>query len=267
MCSAAREVGYGGIEIAPFTLNRDPSKLSAEDRLRIRRCISDSQLEFVGLHWLLVSPEGFHATTLNRTLRKKTWAFIRELIDLCADFNSGTQDRPAVMVLGSPKQRSAEGGASPTEAVQILTEELAGIAPHAARQNVKVLLEALAPDQTNVVNTIEEAVRVVEEVNNPAVQTMFDVHNAAEEAKPHVELIREFFPYIQHVHVNETDGREPGTGSYDFAAILSMLKELHYSGWVSLEVFDLSREGREVAGRALRYLKETSRRQTETQKL
>ncbi len=259
-----REIGYTGIEIAPFTLNADPVALGREDRLRIRRSICNNQLEFVGLHWLLVSPPGLHATTSNRALRQRTWTFIRSLIDLCADLKGGSRGEPAVMVFGSPKQRSTESGTSPSEAVEVLTEELASIAPHAAEKNVQLLLEALAPDQTDVVNTIEEAVKVVDQVNSPAVSTMFDVHNAINEARPHLELLRRFSRYISHVHVNENDGREPGTGSYDFAAILSLLRELHYSGWVSLEVFDLSRDGREVAAGALRYLEEISRAQTET---
>jgi sugar phosphate isomerase/epimerase len=114
---------------------------------------------------------------------------------------------------------------------------------------------------------MEEAVRVIGEVNSSSVQTMFDSHNAASETHPHTELVRRYFQHIRHVHVNEVDGREPGTGSYDFAAILSLLMELNYSGWVSLEVFDLSRDGAEIAGAALRYLKEISRDLTAIQKI
>jgi D-psicose/D-tagatose/L-ribulose 3-epimerase len=265
-CSTIREIGYTGIEIAPFTLKADPSALSREERAFIRRSMLNNQLEFVGLHWLLVSPPGLHATTRNRDVRQRTWKFIGDLIDLCADLKR-SEDAPAVMVLGSPKQRSTESGTSPPEALKVLTEELASIAPHAARQNVQLLLEPLSRDQTDVVNTIQEAVRVIDEVNSHAVQTMFDVHNAMGETRPHLDLVHQFFRHIRHVHVNEEDGREPGTGSYDFPAILSLLTELHYSGWVSLEVFDLSRESRVVAAGALRYLKEISLHQTETRTL
>jgi len=257
MCSSIREIGYTGIEIAPFTLNANPTQLSREDRAFIHRSILNNQLEFVGLHWLLVSPPGLHATTRNRTVRQRTWNFIRDSIDLCADLR-GCENAPAVVVLGSPKQRSTESGTSLSEALEILTEELAGVAPHAMRRNVQLLLEPLSADQSDVVNTMEEAVRIISEVNNPCIQTMFDVHNATSETIPHPELVRRFFPYIRHVHVNEVDGREPGTGSYDFAAILSLLMELNYSGWVSLEAFDLSRDGSEIAGGALRYLQEVS---------
>ena len=266
MCSTIREIGYNGIEIAPFTLNANPAALSGEERAFIRRSILSNQLEFVGLHWLLVAPPGLHATTPDRTLRRRTWNFIRDLIDLCADLK-GTEDAQAVMVLGSPKQRSTEGGMPVSEAVKLLAEELAGVAPHAMRRNVQLLLEPLSADQTDVVNTMEEAVKVIGEVNSPSIQTMFDVHNATSETHPHRELVRRFFPHIRHVHVNEADGREPGTGSYDFTAILSLLTELNYSGWVSLEVFDLSRDVAEIASGALRYLQEISRDLTATQKI
>ena len=266
MCSEIREIGYGGIEIAPFTLNANPAAISGEDRAFVRRSILRNRLEFVGLHWLLVAPPGLHATTPDRTLRQKTWNFIRDLIDLCADLK-GTEDAQAVMVLGSPKQRSTEGGTPVSEALKVLTEELAGVAPHAMRRNVQLLLEPLSADQTDVVNTMEEALKVISEVNSPSIQTMFDSHNATSETHPHPDLVRRYFPYIRHVHVNEVDGREPGTGAYDFAAILSLLTELNYSGWVSLEVFDRSRDGGEIAGRALRYLQEISRDLTATQKI
>jgi sugar phosphate isomerase/epimerase len=51
------------------------------------------------------------------------------------------------------------------------------------------------------------------------------------------------------------DGREPGMGDYDFAALLHALTEVNYSGWVSLEAFDFSRDPRQVAARAIDHLK------------
>ena len=84
---------------------------------------------------------------------------------------------------------------------------------------------------------------------------MFDVHNAVDETLPHPELLCRYMPHIRHVHVNEMDGREPGSGKVDFQTLLATLAKLAYTGWVSLEVFDFSRDGRDVASRALSYLK------------
>jgi sugar phosphate isomerase/epimerase len=175
---------------------------------------------------------------------------------LCADLKT-SEDDCAVVVFGSPNQRSARNGVTPREGVSMLTEELARIAPHAESRNVVVLLEPLSSSQTNVINTLEEAVQIVKEIDSPAIQTMFDVHNAADETAPHAELIRKYSNYIKHVHVNEMDGREPGTGDYDFAMLLSTLGTLDYKGWVSVEVFDFSRDCREVASRALQHLAQT----------
>jgi sugar phosphate isomerase/epimerase len=97
---------------------------------------------------------------------------------------------------------------------------------------------------------------IVDAIRSPAVRTMFDTHNAVDETEPHPTVIRKFFPYIAHVHVNEIDGREPGTGNYDFAAMFKTLDDLGYKGWISLEVFDFSRGPEVIAGGALNYLRQ-----------
>ena len=43
------------------------------------------------------------------------------------------------------------------------------------------------------------------------------------------------------------DGREPGMGDYPFDTLLATLAELNYSGWVSVEAFDFSRDSYDVA--------------------
>ena len=253
-CREIARIGYSGIEIAPFTLAENAATLTTADRLRIRQTITQAGLTFVGLHWLLVSPEGLHATSPNVGQRRQTWDFVRGLIDLCAELSDPKSDGHGIMVFGSPKQRSTMGGVSHAEAVSILTEEFARAGKHAASRGVTLLLEPLSPDQTDVVTSLEEAVAIVRQIANPAVQTMFDVHNASAEQLPQLDLIRQYLPYIRHIHVNEMDGREPGTGSYDFAALLSTLRTLDYAGWISLEVFDFSRPPDAIAATALRHL-------------
>ena len=257
-CSHIRRLGYSGIELAPFTLAENPVALTAEDRSQVRQSMAQNNLAFVGLHWLLVSPAGLHATTPHNHLRRETWAFIGGLIDLCADLQGPSPERPGVLIFGSPKQRSATGGCSAKDATAFFTEELARIAPHAESRGARLLIEPLSPDQTDVVTTLDEAVAIVQQIASPAIQTMFDTHNAVKEILPHPELLRKYLPFIQHVHVNEMDGREPGTGHYDFAALLSTLATANYRGWVSLEAFDFSRDPSLVAGNALRHLTEAA---------
>ena len=250
-CRQSKHLGYAGIEIAPFTLAEFPAKISLSERMAYRHIMKEEGLSFVGLHWLLVSPPGLHVTTPDKSLRAKSWQHIRDLIDLCADLGES-----GVMVFGSPKQRNAVNDIAVSEAVKNFTAELAQVAPLAQERGVRILVEALPSDQSNVINTLREAVSIVEQIGSPAVQTMFDTHNAADETESHTELVRRYFSHIAHIHVNEMDGREPGTGNYNFATLMQTLAELQYRDWVSLEVFDFTRGADVIAGGALNHLRQ-----------
>ena len=246
-----RKIGYTGIELAPFTLAEDATTLSAEKRREYRRIIESEGLTFVGLHWLLVGPKDIHVTTPDRAIRERSWQYVHGLIDLCADLGPN-----GVMVFGSPKQRASTGGISPQEAKKHFVEGLAGLADHAAQRGVTVLVEALSPDQTDVVTSLAEAVEVVQTINHPAIRTMFDTHNAVAETEPHDVLVDRYFDLIRHVHVNEMDGRRPGLGDYDFKPVLRVLKRRNYQGWVSLEAFDFTGGPDKVVEESLRYLEQ-----------
>ncbi|MBV9760698.1 MAG: sugar phosphate isomerase/epimerase [Acidobacteriaceae bacterium] len=252
-CREIRAIGYEGLEIAPFTLASDPASLSADERRRIRQTMRKHDLEFVGFHWLLAAPEGLHATTRDESIRKRTWDYVHALIDLCGDLAEDGAAK-AVMVFGSPKQRSTVDETAPREAADILTHGLAHAAPRAESRSVTILLEALSPGQTDVVNCMSDAVAIVKQIRSTAIQTMFDTHNAKDEKEAHTDLLRKYAPYIRHVHLNELDGREPGAGDYDFDAVLATLEELNYSGWVSVEALNFSGDAREVALRAIHRL-------------
>jgi sugar phosphate isomerase/epimerase len=249
-CAAIRRIGYDGIEVAPFTLAESAQEITSEQRRTYKQTVADAGLSFVGLHWLMVSPAGLHVTTPNVALRDRSWEHIRRLIDLCADLGDH-----GVMVFGSPKQRNAIDGMPPAEATRVFATGLAKVAPQAADRGVRILVEALPKSQSNVINTLAEAVAIVGQIGSPAVQTMFDTHNATDETIPHSDLIRRFFPYIAHIHVNEMDGREPGTGDYDFSQLLKTLADLEYKDWVSLEVFDFARGAEAIAHGALEHLR------------
>jgi D-psicose/D-tagatose/L-ribulose 3-epimerase len=248
-CRHIKDTGYQGIEIAPFTLSEDPCTISAAERRNYSDIIRSEGLAFVGLHWLMVAPKGLHVTTPDDDLRTRGWTHIRGLVDLCADLGPG-----GVMVFGSPLQRGTTGGSSREEATRRFTEGLASVAPHAEARGVKILIEALPANQTDVVGSLDEAVLIARQVNSPAIQTMFDTHNAVDETEAHRSLVERHFPLIRHVHVNETDGGHCGTGDYDFAPVLSTLKRLDYQGWVSLEAFDFTPGAERIASESLRYL-------------
>ena len=248
-CRSMRRIGYTGIEISPFTLAERPSDITSAQRREYRDIIQSEGLSFVGLHWLMVSPKGLHVTTPDRDLRERSWRHIVDLIDLCGDLGEN-----GVMVFGSPKQRCTVDGLTPAEAAQNFTTGLTSVAPHAAQRGVTVLVEALPLNQCDVITTLAEAVAIVNQVNSPAVRTMFDTHNAVDESEPHASLVDRYFDLIRHVHINEVDGRHPGTGNYDFKPVLDVLRRREYRHWVSLEAFDFTPGPEKIANDSLRFI-------------
>jgi D-psicose/D-tagatose/L-ribulose 3-epimerase len=250
VCRALRGIGYEGIEISPFTLAPDPVEITAAQRREYADIIRSEGLRFVGLHWLMVSPKGLHVTTPDEALRARSWQHIRNLIDLCADLGPN-----GVMIFGSPLQRSTTGGLTREQATANYVQGLEAVASQALERGVTILVEALPKAQSDVVVTLDEAAEIVNQIGNPAIRTMFDTHNAVDEVEAHTTLVEKHFEVIKHVHVNEMDGRYPGTGDYDFGALLKRLEALNYKGWVSLEVFDFKPSAREIAQSSYNYLK------------
>jgi len=51
-------------------------------------------LDFVGFHWLFLSPKGLHITTPDLTIRKRSWDHLQRLVDIAGELGGG------VLVLG-----------------------------------------------------------------------------------------------------------------------------------------------------------------------
>ena len=110
-CAHIAATGYTGIEIAPFTLKEDPRELTESEAVEYGRIATEAGLDVVGLHWLLVKPDGMHLTTPDDAVRKATAEFGKHLARLCGAMGG------KIMVWGSPKQRDLEEGWDYGEAV------------------------------------------------------------------------------------------------------------------------------------------------------
>ena len=66
----ARECGYTGIEIAPFTMALDAREISAAQRTEVRRQAEAADLTVIGLHWLLAKTKGYYLTTPDADVRR-----------------------------------------------------------------------------------------------------------------------------------------------------------------------------------------------------
>ncbi|HEV2391772.1 MAG TPA: sugar phosphate isomerase/epimerase family protein [Verrucomicrobiae bacterium] len=247
----AAQLGYEGLEIAPFTLANSVTEITSGQRKSIREASARNGIAVVGIHWILVKPEGLYLNHSDPGVRRRTSEYLRALVDFCADIGGDC------MVAGSPRQRNVLPGVSREQARDWALETFRSAADAAAQRQVTICFEPLAPAETNFINTAAEAIEFVQALASPSVQIILDVKAMCSESKPIPRIIRESWPHFAHFHANDKNLKGPGFGKVDFRPIASALREVGYSRYVSVEVFDFSDGAEVIARKSIDYLKET----------
>jgi sugar phosphate isomerase/epimerase len=227
--AVAAECGYQGIEISPYTLADNVTKISAAERAKIRQQAEKAGLKIVGLHSLLAKTHGFYLTDPDAAVRRATSEYFGELARFCADLGGN------VMVLGSPTRRNLKHGVSLADGTKYAAEVLSDAAPVLEKAGVVIALEPLGPSETNILTSAGEAVELMHLVNSPQCRLHLDCKAMCEEPTPIPDLIRKFRGDFVHFHANDPNRLGPGFGKLDFVPILKTLKEVDYRGWVSVE--------------------------------
>lgn len=249
-CRFIAEVGYQGIEVAPFTLAPKITDVSADRRRLLRKQAADHGLQILGLHWLLAKTTGLHLTSADPAIRRATADYLIELTNACADLGGD------ILVFGSPAQRNLEHGVSYAEGLDRAAEVLRQCVPVLNDRGVKFCMEPLTPKETNFINTCAEAVELIDRVASPQMRLHQDVKAMLSESKPIPELIARYANRVGHFHANDGNLLGPGMGPTDFDPIFGALVATGYSGWVSVEVFDYSPGCERIARESLRCMRE-----------
>lgn len=230
--AAARNLGYTGIEIAPFTLAKDAHSVTAAQRESVKSLAADVGLEIVGLHWLLAKTEGYYLTTPDPGVRRRTGDYLGALTHLCADLGG------KLMVLGSPVQRNLLPGVTHEQAMDFAAETIRQAVPVLEARGITLALEPLGPAEGNFLNTAALGIELAGRIDSPQVRLHLDIKAMSTEAIPIPDIIRQSAPWVAHFHANDPNLLGPGMGEVDCAPIFAALKEIDYQGWVSVEVFD-----------------------------
>jgi sugar phosphate isomerase/epimerase len=251
ICRVASELGYKGVEIAPFTLGDRPCELPAAARREMAAQAASSNVEIAGLHWLLAKTDGFHLTHPDTSVRDRTARYLTDLAQLCSDLGG------RIMVFGSPNQRSILEGVTPDQARTYALDTLKKALPALQRLGIVLCLEPLTPAETNFLNTAASAADIIRELDSPNVRLILDVKAMSSEDAPPADVIRANRDVLAHIHANDANMRGPGFGNTDFVPIAAALRDIRYDGWVSVEVFDFTPDPVTVAKGSIDYLRKS----------
>lgn len=243
-----RDLGYQGVEIAPFTIAPDADEISVETCRRIRDLAQESGLEITGLHWLLAGTSGFHLTSPDEAVRRRTANYLAVLAGVCGELG-GT-----IMVLGSPRQRNLQPGISMEQGHEFAAECLTLALDQFDDLKVNIAVEPLGPEEGNFLVTAAEALQLVNRISDPRVGLNLDVKAMSTEAVPIERIIKQAGDVLLHFHCNDPNRRGPGMGDVRYEPIIAALRQAGYNGWLSVEVFDETVSPEEMATQSIRYL-------------
>lgn len=249
-CAFARAVGYDGLEIAPFTLATTPHDFPASAIRELRVTAEGEGISIAGLHWLLAAPEGLSITSVDDVVWRRTVEVGRRLVMLCADLGG------RYLVHGSPGQRRLEAGREAEGRGRALAY-FAAMAAEAEKAGVAYLIEPLARQDTAFINSVDDALEIVQAVGSPALGTMIDCYATAVDGGDVASLLNQWLPQqaIGHIHFNDADRRGPGEGDLAFAPIVDVLQEFGYRGAIGIEPFLYEPDGMACAARAIGYVR------------
>ena len=256
----AAQLGYDGVEIAPYTLADSVTEISLPRRKAIQRAAEKSGIEIVGLHWLLVKPEGLSVNHPDEIIRIRTQEYMEALIHFCADIGG------KLLIHGSPHQRTIQHEWDLKESWKRARETFEACLETARKRNVIYCIEPLSRISTNFINTVEEALRLVKEIRHPNFKMIFDCRHALAQENSVTEALIQALDsrMLCHVHINDANGRGPGFGETKFMPILKTLIKNNYRGYLSVEVYHFDPDPQTIASRSIGYLKGIFEPLTET---
>ena len=130
------------------------------------------------------------------------------------------------------------GRVSGPEATETYQENLSYACSQAAGSGIKVVIEPLSVTAAPgyFLNTVEQAISIIEAVNAPNMRLMFDCFHTQMDQGSLTERLRRYADKLGHVQIASVPDRsEPNSGEINYRHIFTLLDELGYQGWVGAE--------------------------------
>jgi len=216
----AADLGYDGVELAV----RDPSQVDAE---AVLRTVRDAGLAVpaIGTGQAYLK-DGLSLSHPDEGIRARAIERLETHIRIATVFG-------AAVIVGLLRGRIT-GDRAATEAR--LSGALRRILPLAEREKIPVLFEPVNRYETDFLVTMEEVLDLINRLASPALGILADTfHMNIEEASIEGSL-RRARPRLRHVHVADSNRHAPGWGHLDFPALVRVLRELGYTGYLSAEI-------------------------------
>jgi D-psicose/D-tagatose/L-ribulose 3-epimerase len=173
-------------------------------------------------------------TTGNPSTTNGAQAYLRACIDVAAVVGSSVLAGPIYSPVGRVWRTDQAERAT---AIGRLVEALRPIAEYAGASGVRLALEPLNRYETSLINTIDQAIEVIEAVDLPALGICLDTFHLNIEEQDPVAATRRAGTRIAHLQACGTDRGAPGRDRFDWPGFVGALDDAGYRDAVCIESF------------------------------
>jgi sugar phosphate isomerase/epimerase len=248
-----KAIGYTGLELMADVPHAWPAYLLESQKQSIREAMQANGLAFSNVNAFMM-----HAVD---DPRQKYWH--PSWIEPDAHYRRIRVEhtkRTLVLAkeLGAPCITTEPGGPLEgrpwSECLKLFIEELKPVIEVAEKVGVPLLVE---PEPDLLIETAEQYLEFASHFDSPYLGLNFDIGHFYCVNDDPAATVHKLAPLIRHVHLEDIAATRvhhhlvPGEGVIDFTATLRALKDVNYSGWVTIELYTYH-ENPDVAARTAR---------------
>ncbi|MGY4707893.1 TIM barrel protein [Candidatus Bipolaricaulota sp. J31] len=210
----ASRAGFTAVELAIT----DPTRVDCDE---VTKALAKQKLRLLSITTgQAAGKEGLSLSSTDDLIRERAVARIKAHMEFARPFG-------AVVIVGL--LRGADGDR------ELLVESLKECATF--DREVKLAFEPLNRYETRLINTVSEALDLIEEVGAENMGILFDTFHANIEEPDLAASIKAAGEWLFHVHLADSNRWVPGAGHLPFDEVFQALEEIDYRGGLILECF------------------------------
>jgi protein FrlC len=221
------EVGFDSIEFGAASPHAWPQYMDEEREAAIQNRLEDNELTVSTICPALGGGPGPNPASPLEKEREAAREHYLGCLDVAETFDADT-----VIWVGGWRLESQRH----EDAWDNQREVLEDLLSQAERRGKTVAIEANAAD-VNLIETTQDQLRLIEEVDSPAAGAMLDTAHALHRGESPTAYVDDLAEYLDHIHLADNDRLPPGNGSLTFEPLFDALDDIDYDGHYTAEIF------------------------------
>ena len=228
-----KSYGYDAVEIPV----EDPSLIDLD---LVKKALADEGLKAIICGAFGTSRDLTHD---DPAFHQTCFTYLDSCLEIASELGAGFVAGPMYSAVGkarlvAPEQRKVEW--------DLAVSNLRKVCRRAGEFGLDLAIETLNRFETDLINTSEDLMRLIGDINEPQAKAVLDGFHLNIEEPDLESAIRRVGDKLIHVQVSENYRGTPGTGQTNWAAWKRGLEAINYRGTISIESF--TPQVKELAG-------------------